>query len=583
MDKSVSVHRRILFLNILIFIIGAIFIARLFYLQVLKHDFYAAEALKEHTAKFVISASRGEIYARDGADKVTPLVLNEPTYTIFADPRHVSDIEKVVAVLRKIAGGNLVDGFEDGLRDTSRQYVILGRNVNKQQVELLEKEGLSGVGMQKTEKRTYLEGGLAAHILGFVNGEGEGQYGIEQGYNKELSGEPGLLKAITDVNGIPISIGAESVQTPAQNGKNIVLSIDRNIQNHVEQALKAGLERVKATKGSAVVINPNNGQILAMANLPSYNPSDYDKVEDYEVFQNRIISSPYEPGSVIKPFTIAAGLNEGVIQPDSKYKNTGSTQVADATIKNVDQTLIGDVTMTQVLGFSYNTGVVHVLRKLGGEEDINRTAKLKLYEYFTERFFFNKTSQNQLAGEIVGEVIGPDEVQGGPVRYANMTFGQGMTMNMLQALAAFGAMVNGGVYYEPQIIYGQIDEEMGLKETTPAIRRSDALSASASEKIRNMLSEARGKSLGRADKPGYTVGGKTGTAQVYDPKTGKYSETNTIGSYLGFGGQTTPEYAIMIRVDDAKLGDFAGSAAAAPIFTDISNWMIDYLKIKPKD
>lgn len=580
MERHLPRLNRSRIMVVLLCIIGAIFIIRLFYLQVIMHDHYEAEAIKEHISKFEIPAKRGQIFAFDGPGKYAPLVLNEPTYTVFADPRYVKEEDKTANVLRRIAGGNVVDKFEDSLRNKERQYAVLARQLNKQQADLLKKENLPGIGLQEYEKRVYPEGQLAGQVLGFVNGENKGQYGVEQALNSELSGKPGQLKAVTDVYGIPISIGSESVQTPAQNGKNIVLSLDRNVQTYVEQALKVGLERAKATKGSVVVMDPNNGQIIAMANLPTYNPAEYTKVTDYVVFENPAISFPYEPGSVIKALTMGIGLNEKVVQPESTFQNNNSVQVADATIKNVLQ-VGGTRTMAEVLEYSLNTGMVHVLKQLGGGE-INNKAKQALYQYLTDHFFLGRKTGIALAGEASGEIIPPNDVQGGQVRYANMSFGQGMTSTMLQVAASFVAAVNGGTYYTPQIVAGHLNGQDFMAKQAE-IRKADVISNDSSAKLRGMLQEARRKSsAGLGDKKGYNIGGKTGTAQVFDPKTGRYSETETIGSYVGFGGQEKPQYVIMIRVDDAKIAGYSGSAAAAPIFTDISNWMLDYLKIQPR-
>ncbi|MGH7196288.1 MAG: peptidoglycan D,D-transpeptidase FtsI family protein [Candidatus Saccharimonadales bacterium] len=582
MERSASLPSRSRLIVALMCLIGAIFVVRLFYLQVIQHEYYEAEALKEHVSKFTIPAKRGLIYAHDGTDKFAPLVLNEPMYTVYADPRYVKDVDKTVNVLRRIAGGNVVDNFENSLRDKERQYAVLARQVNKTQADLLEKEDLPGVGLQESDKRVYPEGQLAAHVLGFVNGEGQGQYGVEQALNDELSGKPGQLKAVTDVYGIPISIGDENIQTPAKQGKDLVLSLDRNVQAYAEQALKAGLERAKATRGSVIVMNPNNGHVMAMANLPTYNPNEYSKVKDFHAFQNRAISDPYEPGSVMKAFTMGTGLNENTVQPNSTFNNTGSTKVRDRTIKNVLTSPQGNVTMTQVLEYSFNTGVVHVLRTLGGGE-INPTAKQKLYQYFTDHFFLGRKTDISLAGEATGEIVPPDTVAGGDVRYANMSFGQGMTATLLQVSAGLSAAVNGGTYYTPQVVSGHLNEKEKFVPKQPEIRKANVLTGESSQKLRGMLHDARSRSfLGHGDKPGYTIGGKTGTAQVFDPKTGTYSETETIGSYLGFGGQDKPEYVIMVRVDDAHISGYSGSAAAAPIFTDISNWMLDYLQIQPK-
>lgn len=579
---AANISRRIRILTLVMLAMGAIFIVRLFYIQVIRHDFYVQEASKEHIGKFIIPAKRGEIFAQDGAGKFVPMVLNEPSYTAYADARYVKDRSKVADVLRRIAGGNMVEGFEDGLKDNSRQYVVLARQLNKQQAELLKKEKLVGVGLQEGERRVYPEGQLAAQVLGFVNGEGKGQYGIEEGMDAALSGKPGLLKALTDVNGIPISIGQESVQTPAVDGTDVALSIDRNIQTFTEQALKVGLERVKATRGSVLVINPNNGQVMAMANMPTYNPTNYETTTDYRVFQNAVVSDPYEAGSVTKALSMAIGLNEGVVEPSTTYTNTGSTQVADAVIKNAAHEKLGTVSMTEVLHYSYNTGVVHMLRQLGSG-DINLAARQKVYQYFTDRYFLGRHTGIGLAGEARGEIIPPDDPQGGPVRYANMTFGQGLTVTMVQEAAAFASVINGGVYYVPQITSGNLDKTGKLIPTAPNVRKKDVITSATSDKLRTMLREARAPSvLARSDKSGYFIGGKSGTAQVYDSRTGTYSETDTIGSYLGFGGQEKPEYVIMVRVDDAHIGGFAGPVAAGPIFGEISNWLLDYLKIQPK-
>ncbi len=563
-------------------LIGALFVVRLFYLQVIQHSYYESEALKEHVSKFTIVAKRGAIYAHDGNSKYAPLVLNEPVYTAYADPRYVKEPDKVANVLRRVAGGNLVDKFEEGLRVSDRQYVVLAKGLNKQQSELIISEGLSGIGLQESEKRVYPEASLAAQVLGFVNNEGKGQYGIEEGANSTLAGTDGQLKAVTDVHGIPISVGQQSIQLPPKDGKNIVLTIDRTIQHKVETALKQGLEHAKATKGSVIVVDPGNGHILAMANMPNYDPNDFAKNTDFSIFQNRTISDPYEPGSVIKSLTMGVGLNEGVIEPTTTYNNTGSVQIADATIRNVLKNPRGAITMTQVLQYSFNTGAVFVVQQLGGG-DVNRVAKQKLYEYFDGHYFFGHQTGIELAGDIAGKVIPPDDPDGGPVRYANMAFGQGVTMSMAQVTAAFSAVVNGGVYYTPQVIDGYLDSDNHLTTKAPTVRKNDVITPQASAKLRGMLHDARaGSSVSRGDKPGYVIGGKTGTAQVYDPATGKYSDTATIGSYLGFGGQDKPRYVIMVRVDDATIGGYSGSAAAAPIFTDISNWMLDYLQIQPK-
>lgn len=564
-------------------IIGAIFVVRLFYLQVVAYDHYNTEALKEHTSKFTLPAQRGLIYAHDGSANIAPLVLNEAAYTAYADPRYVTDVDKTVTALRRIAGGDLIGDVEAGLRNKDLQYVVLARRLTSDQANLIKKEDLPGIGLQEQDRRVYPEGNLAAQVLGYVNTDDQGQYGLEQAFNTQLSGKPGMLKTETDVNGIPISVDQSDVETPAQNGKNVVLSIDRNVQAYAEQALKAGLDAAKAQHGSAIVMDPNTGAVLAMATLPSYDPSQYYNVKDYGVFQNSVVSDPFEAGSVIKSLTMATGLDQGVITPSSTYQNNGYVNVDDATIRNVEQ-VNGTRTMTEVLQYSLNTGVVHVLQQLGGGGDqITKRGRDILYDYFSNHFMLGKKTGIEQSGESPGIVISPEDQQGNNVRYANMTFGQGMDNTMLQIAAAFSSAINGGTYYKPYLVDGYAADDGSItNKTKPQIEKTNVIKPSASKDLRGMLQTARSETFLHTDKPGYYVGGKTGTAQIIDPKTGQYEDNNAIGTYIGFGGGVnSSQYVIMVRVVDAKIGGYAGSMAAAPIFADISNWLIDYLKIQP--
>ena len=564
--------------------VGAIFVIRLFYLQVIRHDYYAAEALKEHTSKFTLPAQRGQIYAQVGSGQLAPLAMNESSYTVYADPRYVSDISKTADALREIAGGNTVDGFEDALKNKDLQYTVLAKQISQKQADLLEKKELPGVGMKEQDKRVYPEGQLAAQVLGYVNNDGQGQYGIEQFLNNDLAGKAGLLKAVTDVHGIPLSVGDNNVQEPAKNGKNIVLTLDRNIQSFTEQALKEGLEKVKAKHGSVVVMDPKTGGVLAMANLPTFDPAKYYEVTDYGAFTNSVVSSPYEAGSVIKTFTMAAGLNEGVVKPNTTFDNTGKVKVGDAEIRNVLQNVNGKRDMTEVFEYSLNTGVVFVLKQLGGG-NLNVQARDKLFGYFTDNYLFGKKTGIEQSGELAGEIISPDQAEGNDVRYANMTFGQGMDTTMIQVAGAFSAMVNGGTYYKPHLVGGYLNDDGDISKATPQTLKNNVLSPQVSQQLNDMMRTARQRSMKNVDRPGYFVAGKTGTAQIIDPKTGKYSDDNAVGSYLGFGGNSNsdPRYVIMVRVTDAKLSSsvYAGSEAAAPIFASISNWLIDYLKVRP--
>lgn len=561
--------------------IMVIFVVQLFILQVVQHGHYRALAEESQVAKLTIPAKRGKLYMQED-NKTVPLVLNEPVYVAFADPHEVQEPEKIVEAMQRIAGGNVLENFADGLDNKNSRYHVMAKGLSREQAEMIKKEDLAGVGLQESEQRVYPEGDMAAQLLGFVDHEGEGQYGIEAALNDRLSGEDGRLEAVTDVRRIPLTIGENDTRIPAKDGDDLVLTIDRGVQAYVEKALQEGLKKVQATQGSVIVMDPSEGSVLAMANFPSYHPGKYSEVEDYEVFRNKVVSEPYEAGSVIKTLTTGVGLDTGKITPNSSYHNTGTVRVADTDIHNaIRSQSLGTTTIQDALHYSLNTGMVYILQQLGGGE-LNYQARKTLYEYFTNNYLFGKKTGIEQAGEAAGTIISPDEVQGNIVRYANMSFGQGMDTTMVQVAGAFSAAINGGTYYQPHLVAG-VKEGDQLKEEKPKVLKEGVLSEEASRTLREMIHKARQDgALGEADKEGYMVGGKTGTSQIIDPETGEYTDDNSIGTYLGFGGTDKPEYVIMVQVKDSKLPGYAGTVAAAPIFGDISNWMIDYLKLQPR-
>lgn len=563
-----------------VLLVGAmiVFVGRLFYLQVIKHDEYVAQAAAEQVKPLTIPAKRGLIYAMDGNTPVQ-LVMNQTVYTLFVDPVTVTNSKKVADVVRRVAGGNLRANIEDLIARKDTRYQILGTKLTRKQAEMIKAEKLSGVGFQETTQRVYPEGQLAAQTLGFVNAEGKGQYGVEEFLDDRLVGHDGLLKSVTDVSGVPLTIGNQNINKPAKNGDNIVLTIDRNVQAYVEKALASGMQRSKATNGSVVVIDPQSGKVMAMANMPTYKPAEYTKVTDAAAFNNEVVNTPYEPGSDIKTFTMATGLDKGVIQPDSTYVNTDSIKVEDRTINNATKGQTGTITMQTALNYSLNTGVVTIAQRLGDGTNITTGARNTMYNYFHNRFSFGKKTGIEVAGEQQGIIISPDDQEGNAVRYSNMAFGQGMDLTMIQVASAFSSLVNGGTYYQPTVIAGTADANGNLVTASQKSPRTGVIGADAANKIHTMIHTARTTFYAKQDKPGYDIGGKTGTSQTI--KNGVYVDNETIATYLGYGGDTSPKYVMMVEVSGKGL-NLQGNKDAMPIFTDISNWLIDYLKLQPQ-
>jgi len=559
--------------------IGAIFVIRLFYLQVIRHDYYVGLATEEQQSRFVIPASRGQIYAKSG-DTPVQLVMNEKVYTVFADPVTINDKAKIVETMRRIAGGNTRPEFDKLLDKTDTRYQIIATKLSRLQADKIKAEGLRGIGFQELSQRVYPENALAGQILGFVNTTGEGSYGIEGYLNTDLKGKDGLLQAVTDVSNVPLTIGNNNIRTPKQDGKNVVLTVDRNIQSKVEAALAAGIDRTGATKGSALVMDPHTGKILAMANLPTYSPGAYNKVENVADFNNNAISDPYEPGSSLKTYTLATGIDKGVVKTSDTYNNTDSIKIGDDyVVGNATKGQTGIISFQRALTWSLNTGFVTIAQRLGDGNSVTKGARDSMYEYFHDRLRLGQLTGVELANEAPGTVFSPEEVQGNAVRYATMSFGQGLDTTMLQVASGFNALVNGGTYYKPTIIDGYMTDDGFVQNPASAPLQTGVVSKSTSDQIVQATHDARASSFGYTDKPGYYIGGKTGTSQV--GVAGGYSNTETIGSYLGYGGGNEAEYVIMIRLSgDNK--ELQGARDALPVFTDISNWMLDYLKVHPK-
>jgi cell division protein FtsI/penicillin-binding protein 2 len=560
--------------------IAAIFIVRLFYLQVIKYGYYRDLANSEQIKQLTIPASRGLVYALDGSTPV-PLVLDQTVYRVEADPSEVDDQSKVVDSINSIAGGNTKSNFSDLLKVKGSLYAILATGLSLDQATKLKAVGLHGIILKAYSQRVYPEGGLAGQVLGFVNNAGVGNYGIEGGMNDELKGTDGLLKSVTDVADVPLTIGNQNIDKPAKNGQNVVLSIDRNIQSKVEQALADGLQRNHATNGSVLVLNPQNGQVLAMANLPSYDPATFNQVTDVANFNNNIISHPYEPGSDIKTFTMATGVDKNVVHASDTYNNTGSINVAGTVINNAEgDKYFGTINFQTALQYSLNTGFVTVAERLGDGSNINLNARNTMYDYFHNKFRLGQLTNIPLAGEQGGQIIAPDDPsgQGNAVRYSNMAFGQGMDVTMLQVASGFNAIVNGGTYYKPSIVAGSIDSDGNFNKQNIAAG-TRILQQSTSDEVRQMIVTGRQTVFPGIDKAGYQVGGKTGTSQV--AINGGYASDETVGTYLGFGGGNDAKYVIMVEVSgDHKI--LQGAKDAMPIFTDISNWLLDYLQVPPK-
>ncbi|MBR3320312.1 penicillin-binding protein 2 [Candidatus Saccharibacteria bacterium] len=574
--------KRLKFLKIVLFVAAGVICVRLFQIQILQKSEWVAKAEAQHTFENTIKAKRGEIYMMDGSE-AEPVVMNEQVFTVIVDPFEADEEEIGRVLFSNEMEEYMVAEKEDVFKDKTRRYYVVARNVPRKVAQKIRDEDPKAVWLQENTKRVYPDGTMAARLLGFVNEDGEGQYGVEGSLDEELKGKDGMLKTVADVNHVALSIGKDNVKIPAEDGKNIVLTVDKNIQEGVEKIVAEKMEEFGKDQASALVMNPRNGEVLAMVNLPSYDPANYGDVESAEVYVNRVTSDPYEPASVCKGFTFATGIDLGAFTPDTTYYNQGYEIIDGWTIKNStwDRTdLMGTRTIQEAFNYSLNTGSMYALKLIGGDAtQINEKGRKILYDYYVNHFGLGQLTGIELF-EAQGLINDPVEGDGRDSMYANMTFGQNLMVTMIQVASGYSALINGGEYYTPTIVKGEYkDGELIPKEKAGPVRR--AVSEETSATMREMMWGTRAlmRSSG-VDQDGYYIGGKTGTAQVI--RDGAYSMDEWVATYVGFGGADgeMPEYLVMVRI--WKDGETTGAEQyAQPVFNDISNFMLDYLKIKP--
>jgi len=546
----------------LVAILGVV--CNLFVIQVLHHDEYVEKARAAHMRKFTIAAKRGLIYMRD-RDESVPIVMNRQVWTVFLDVMEVRNEEKVRKALKEVLSVS-DETLDKAFADKSSRYYVVAKSVGREQAEKLKEKELSGVGMSERTDRAYVEGAMAAQTLGFVNADGEGQYGVEQGFNARLAGKEGYMHTVTDVNNIPLSLGDENIAVPAEDGEDVYLTMERNIQRATEKLLLAGMERAGAEWGSVMVMEAKTSRVVAMANAPSFDPSNIGAVQDYRVLSNPILTDPYEPGSVVKTFSFSAGLDAGKIQTSTPFNNGDGrcTQVDGQRICNLETKWSGTITMERAFIQSLNTGMTQMLRFMGsGGDKITYAGRQLLYDYYYNKFRFGQNSGLGVY-EVPGILISPDDGEGGAFRYANMSFGQGMTANIMQISTAFSAVVNGGVYRKPAL--EMKDVEKGNR----------VISEEVSKTMRRVLAETWKSTNSRNLRPYVAIGGKTGTAQVPDGMGG-YKEVETLGSFVGFVGDTVdePKYVIMVRLG-AEDKEIRGWDHAGYLFNDIVDFVVQY-------
>lgn len=548
----------------------ALIFLRLFSLQVINHNYYQTLATNQHEFEKIIEPRRGNIYLTpQKSDKPLLVATNLQKPFVYAVPKEIINPANIAVKLGRVLKMSQQE-ILTRLSTGNQNYVILKKQLSDEAASEVRQEKLAGIYLDDESLRFYPEKTLASHVLGFVGFRGNervGQYGIEAKFEQELAGQAGILGADRDVGGGLISFSTKNFVSP-QHGDDIYLTLDPAIQFKVEQVLKAAVQKHGADAGSVIVMDPKTGAILALANQPDFNPNDYSKAGDVSVYRNLAVSVDYEPGSVFKSITMASAINEGKVTPDTTYQDDGKVTVDDREIKNSDGQSHGIENMTEVLNKSLNTGAVFVERQLGND----------LFRKYVKNFGFGKVTNVELPAESNGNLNNLN--QKGNVFFATASFGQGITVTPIQLVQAYSVLANRGIMVKPYLVSKIVHEDGTAAETEPK-NLGQIIDPKTASIVASMLVDVIENGHGkRAGVKGYYIAGKTGTAQVaFTNRTGYYPNKN-IGTFIGFGPVDNPAFLMIVRIDNPKDVKFAESTAA-PAFSDIANFILNYLQITP--
>lgn len=559
---------RIAILGVAMIIGGVLVSAKLFYMQVIQHSEYASAASARQQISKKLLPDRGTIYIRE-QNELYPLVLDRDYYLLYAEPKNVKDVSKVVDGITPILG-LAEEEWKEIVQKISQKndpYEPLHHKVSEEQKQKIQALKLSGIGFEPEQYRDYPEKEIGGHIFGFVSTDGDtrkGQYGIEGHFNKELSGQRGLLTSVRDALGALVTIGPREVQK-ATNGDDIILTIDRAVQFTACQKLKHYYEWFKAEGGSVIIMEPT-GAIIAMCNYPDFEPEKYREVENIFTFNNLSIFNAFEPGSVFKAITMAVGLDKNAVEPATTYIDEGEIKVGGYTIKNSDLEAHGEQTMTQVLEKSLNTGAIFVEQKVGKDA----------FREYVHNFGFGKTTGIELDTESAGDLSALDKR--GEIFGMTASFGQGITATPIQLATAFSVFANRGVLVKPYIV-SEIRRADGTIETFGPQEVRQVIQPKTAALISGMLTSVVENSYSQKAKvQGYYLGGKSGTAQVAGSSGTYTSKTNQ--SFIGFGPVSNPRFVILVSLYGPQGVRFA-EGSSVPLFGELAQYLLNYYHVKP--
>ncbi|MFA6027980.1 MAG: penicillin-binding protein 2 [Patescibacteria group bacterium] len=578
--KAPAAADRLKVLCAIFFIVGGIIIMRLAYVQVWQHNFYAALASQNHDLYKDLFPNRGEIYVRDplSAESTYKIAANQDLAVVYANPWLIENSEQAVKDLAPLLGmsqDELNKKLEPKMLDNDRKdtYEVLKRRVSDYEKKAIEDLKIEGVDFTSEAWRYYPNAEYTAHLTGFLGVKDDarvGQYGLEGYFEDELKGTPGYLLSEKDASGRFLAIG-DKITEEAQDGDDLYLTIDKNIQFYACDKLQQAVEKHGAKQGTVIIMQPTTGAILALCNFPSFDPNNYSDVESVSVFMDSAVSDQYESGSVFKSFSLGAAIDMGKITPYSTYEDKGYVKIANYTIRNSDTAekgAHGVVDMKYVLAKSLNTGSIYAVQQIGNEA---------WYQY-VKNLGFGEETGIELAGENSGNISSLEQLK--DIYSATSSYGQGITVTPIQLITAYNTLANGGKLMKPYIIAEKVKAN-GYKEVTEPTVVRQVFSQQTASTISAMLVNVvdNGHSY-MAAIPGYYIGGKTGTAQIALEDGSGYSGSRHKDTFVGYAPISNPQFIMLVKMDEPQDVSWA-EGSVAPIWHDIAEYILDYYQIPP--
>ena len=530
-----------------------VIVGRAFWLQGVQGSSLASQALSQQTETITVPGLRGSLLDRRGNE----LAASEDAATIFATPYQVKNPPVAAEKLGRILELKPAEVLADLTEENGFSYIA--QKVSLEKAARIERLGLEGIGALPDSRRTYPQGEMAGQVIGSIGSENEGLNGLELGEEEALAGSDGERQIVTDALGDPIRL--ETIET-AEDGEDIQLTLDPLIQEKTEAALARIGETYTPEGATAIVVDPRSSQILAMANWPPVDPSDLSEASN-EDLMNRATGFNYEPGSTFKAFTVAAALQDKTVTPTSAFTLAPTIEVADRTIEESHERGTETLSVGQILAQSSNVGAVTIGLEVGAEK----------FSKWIDKFGFGQPSGVEFPVDEQGLVPSLDEYSGSTM--GNLPLGQGLSVTPMQMIAGYTAIANGGRLRPPQLI-----KRIG-EEPVHEPRGKRVISPEVAAEVREMLEGvlAPGGTASEVSVPGYTLAGKTGTAQVAED--GEYSETKYVASFVGFAPAQNPQLLVAVVVDQPQ-GEIYGGTVAAPAFGEIASFALPYLGVAPE-